>query len=79
MTTEFKKISIRAARVEVGLSQTKAAELLGTTKKTLSNWENYISYPDITYLDKFAEIYDIPRDQLYFKKLKKNDNKDLTA
>lgn len=79
MNNEFKKMSIRAARVEVGLSQTESAKALGISKKTLSNWENFYSYPDVTFLDMFSELYQIPRDQLYFKKIKKKDSNEITA
>ena len=68
MTTGFKKISIKAARIDKGLSQLESAEALGVARGTLSKWENGQSYPDVTFLDKFAELYEISRDQLCFKK-----------
>ena len=46
-------MNIRKLRKELGLSQVKFAELLGTTQMTISTWENG-KCPD--YIDKLAEL-----------------------
>lgn len=66
MTTGFKKISIKAARIDKGLSQAEAAKVLGIERRTLGKWENGKTHPDVRFLDKFAELYEIPGDQLRF-------------
>ena len=38
---------LKNARNEKGITQEQAAELLGVSRQTISNWENNKSYPDI--------------------------------
>ncbi len=57
-------MNIRKLRKELGLSQVKFAELLGTTQMTISTWENG-KCPD--YIDKLAELVlrrDYTREQI---------------
>ena len=60
------KISIRAARVNVGLSQKEAAEQLGVSNKTLCNWENGITFPPADKIPAICELYGVPYDYLNF-------------
>lgn len=60
------KISIRAARVNVGLSQKEAADQLGISNKTLGNWENGITFPPADKIDAICELYGVPYDRLNF-------------
>ncbi|MDD4608446.1 MAG: helix-turn-helix transcriptional regulator [Bacilli bacterium] len=46
------------------MSQEDMAELFGVTRQTISNWENGKSYPDITFLIKLSNEFDISLDQL---------------
>lgn len=55
---------IRNARNEAGLTQEKAAEELGVTRQTISNWENNKSYPDIISVIKMSDLYSISLDSL---------------
>lgn len=55
---------IRNARNEAGLTQEKAAEELGVTRQTISNWENNKSYPDIISVVKMSDLYSISLDAL---------------
>lgn len=59
-------ITIKAARVNKGLTQAEAAELLGISKDSLYNYENYRSYPDIRIVKKMVELYGISYDNLIF-------------
>ena len=49
---------IRDLREDRDLTQKELAELLGTTGKTISEWERGISAPDISLLDDLARILD---------------------
>jgi transcriptional regulator with XRE-family HTH domain len=60
------KISIRAARVNVGLLQKEAAEQLGVSNKTLCNWENGITFPPADKINAICELYGVPYDHLNF-------------
>ena len=53
-------ISLKAARVNVGLTQDEAAEKIGKTKQTIVNWENGVT--EIKYRDliTLSEIYEMP-------------------
>lgn len=64
------KISLRAARVNVGLTQPEAAERLGITKETLINWELGRSEPKASQIDKIIELYGIPYEGLSFLSFK---------
>lgn len=62
------KVTIKAARVNVGLTITEAAKQLGVTKDTLSRWERGITSPTLDRVEKLAEIYKCtPDDFLYTK------------
>ena len=60
------KISIRAARVNVGLSQKDAAIRLGISNKTLGNWENGITFPPVDKIPVICELYGVSYDNLNF-------------
>ena len=60
------KISIRAARVNAGLSQKYAAERLGVSNKTLGNWENGVTYPPADKIPEICALYGVSYDNLNF-------------
>ena len=60
------KISIKAARVNAGLSQKEAADHLGVSNKTLGNWENGITYPPADKILEICELYGVSYDNLNF-------------
>lgn len=53
------KISLKAARVNAGLTQTQAAIKAGKNKMTISNWENGKSPIDSFSLKKLCAIYGV--------------------
>ena len=55
---------IRAARTEAGITQEQAAEALGISRQTVSNWENERSYPDIVSVLKMSDLYHVSLDYL---------------
>lgn len=56
------KISIAAARVNVGLTQEQMASKLGVSKNTICNWENGNTEPSLSQLRDICEITKIPLD-----------------
>lgn len=60
------KITIKAARVNAGLTQKEAAKRLGISNSTLGNWENGQTMPDIKQVEKLCEMYGVTYDALNF-------------
>lgn len=60
------RISLKAARVNAGLSQQKASELLGISRATLQNYETGDTVPDILLSRKIEEVYHYPTDYIFF-------------
>ena len=58
------KITLKAARVNAGMTQDEAAGFLGKTKQTIVNWENGVT--EIKYRDLCAlsEFYQMPLEYL---------------
>jgi len=54
------RISLRAARVNAGLTQEDAAHLIGKTKQTIVNWESGATKIRAADLVELARIYGIP-------------------
>lgn len=60
------KFTLKAARVNKGLSQKSAAAVIGVSNKTLSSWENGITTPTADKIPVICELYGVPYDQLNF-------------
>jgi transcriptional regulator with XRE-family HTH domain len=60
------KITLRAARVNVGLSQQEAADKIGVAVSTLRNWESGKTFPNQPKIEKICEVYGISFDVLFF-------------
>lgn len=52
-------MTLKAIRINLGLDQEKASEMLGITSRTLSNWENAKSFPDVPQITKIEEVYGV--------------------
>lgn len=70
------KLTLRAARINKGLKQTEAAELLGVKESTLSRYERGLSCPDVSVLKKIEEVYSVTYNDLIF--MPKNYGKTVT-
>lgn len=55
---------IRNARNSAGLTQEQAAEALGVSRQTVSNWENEKSFPDIVSVIRMSDLYSVSLDHL---------------
>ena len=60
------QITLKAARVNKGYTQQKAADLIGTTKDVIINWERGISFTDVRMLKKIEEVYEVSYQDLLF-------------
>lgn len=59
---------IKEARLATKLTQEQAAEALGVSRQTMSNWENNKTYPDIVSVIKMSDLYDVSLDNLLKEK-----------
>ena len=56
--------TIKALRLEKGLTQPQLAEIVGVSKGMISIWENNINEPKATYLKALSLALDVTVDQL---------------
>lgn len=55
---------LKNARNEKDMTQEHAAEFLGVSRQTISNWENSKTYPDIISVIKMSDFYSVSLDHL---------------
>lgn len=60
------RMSLRAARVNAGLSQKEASKALGISNKTLCSWENGKTFPDQPMIEKICALYGVTYDMIIF-------------
>ncbi len=63
---ELVKITLKAARVNKGFTQKMAANKLGVTKDTISNWERGKSYPDALRIKEIEKLYEVNYNDIFF-------------
>lgn len=61
-------ITMKAARVNAGMSQREASKMLKISKNTLSNYENYKTTPDVEKSQKIATLYGLTINDIVFFK-----------
>ncbi|MDY4064512.1 helix-turn-helix transcriptional regulator [Lactobacillus agilis] len=61
------KITIKAARVNAGLTQKEAAERLGIAYQTLSSYEKNNKSIRLEVLEKMCSLYGIPMEYIFLK------------
>ena len=62
----MEKITLKAARINRGLTITEAAKKLGINVATLSCYENGKTFPDVPMVIKILELYSINFDNVNF-------------
>lgn len=60
------KMTLEAARINAGYNQKEASEKLGISNKTLSSWENGLSFPTADKIPAICELYGVHYDNLNF-------------
>lgn len=59
-------ITLKALRVNLGLDQKTAADKLGVTPETLSNWERGKSFPNVPQITKIENLYSVSYSDINF-------------
>lgn len=59
------RISLAAARVNAGLTQSDVAKKMHISKQTIVNWEKGVSEPKISQMDELLSLYKISRDYIF--------------
>lgn len=62
------RITLEAARVNVGLKQSEAAEQIGVNKKTLSSWERGKSIPKSDKIPVICSVYKRHYDEIQWSR-----------
>lgn len=62
---ELLKITLKAARVNAGMTQNDAAERAGVTVQTICNWENGKTTPSPLDLLGLSSIYGVNVDNIF--------------
>lgn len=60
------KITLKAARVNAGLTQKEAAEKLNVSNKTVWAWECGKAMPKVNKIDEICELYGRSYDDIIF-------------
>lgn len=60
------QVTLKAARVNAGLTQDKAAKKLDISKSTLQKWEAGQYFPDARNIEKIERLYGFSYDQIIF-------------
>ncbi len=66
MKTRVIQITLKAARVNAGLTLLSAAKQIGIGKDTLIKWERKPELVNAAYQARIAEVYRFPIDNIYF-------------
>lgn len=60
------KVTLKAARINVNLSQSEAAKELKISKDTLGNWEKGKTFPKTSYIPAIEALYKIKYNDIIF-------------
>ena len=59
-------MTLKALRVNKDYTQKIAAKKMGVSQKTLSNWENGITFPNQQQIEMICMVYDTSYDYINF-------------
>lgn len=60
------QITLKAARVNAGLTQSEVADKLNISVGTLKNWERGKTFPKQPQIEALCELYNVSYDDLFF-------------
>jgi DNA-binding XRE family transcriptional regulator len=60
------RITLEAARINVGFSQKGVAKTLGISNKTLCSWEKGYTFPSTKQVDALCKLYNVNYDDIIF-------------
>ena len=69
-------MSLKAARINKGLTQREAALLIGVSVATMANYEKGASFPDVPVIMKIEKVYGLPYSEINFFPPKKGEEKE---
>ncbi len=58
------QISLKAARINRGITQAAAAQLIGCSRLSLGRWESGEIYPKNKWVKKICEVYEMCEEDL---------------
>ena len=59
------KISLKAARVNAGMTQNEAARKAGVSKSSIINWEKGKTFPTATKMMELCKLYCVTMDDIF--------------
>lgn len=59
------QITLAAARVNAGLTQSDVASKMHVSKRTIVNWEKGIVIPSFANIHALSGLYNIPEDNIF--------------
>lgn len=60
------QITLRAARINAGLTQREAGKAIGVTDDVVSRWERGITFPDALQIRTIEKVYGVSYNNLIF-------------
>lgn len=60
------RYSLKAIRINKGVTQEQAAKGIGISVETLANYEKGLTYPDIPTLKRIEKYYEVKYDDINF-------------
>lgn len=61
-------ITLKAARINAGLTQQALAELVGVSVSTIKSWESGKTYPKQPQIESLCKLFGLKYDQIFFGK-----------
>lgn len=62
------RITLKAARINKGMTQEEVSRALGVTKKTIGSWENGITKPKLDKVEPICSLYGVSYDDIIWNK-----------
>lgn len=62
----IQKATLKAIRVNLGLTQEEAAKKIGINKETLSRYECGKSFPDVPIIKRIEQVYGVRYNDIIF-------------
>lgn len=59
-------VTLKAARINKGLTQVEAAQKLDISPDTLGNYERGNSFPDVLMIRKLEKLYEVEYKDIFF-------------
>ena len=59
-------MTLKAARINVNLTQAEAAKRIGISKESLASYERAKTFPDVPIIKKIEEVYGVEYKEINF-------------